>query len=91
MSVATREFSLLDKPVGLKIVKSHVHDAAFFAVNVSCKDPRYHYDQFGNKVGDRDLPAMNLFYNGMVKWKKKSSKAFTQRSFPASSKLLLLP
>ena len=75
MSVATGEFSLSGKPVGLKSVKNHVHAAASAAVNASRKDPRYRYDQFGNKIGDRYFPALNLFYNSMAKWKKKSSKA----------------
>jgi len=75
IAVSTGEFSASGKPVGLKSVKNHVLAAASFATNASRKDPRYRYDQFGNKIGNGYVPSLNLFYNSMNKWKKKSSKA----------------
>ena len=75
ISVSTGEFSVSGKPVGLKSIKNHVLAAASFAVNASRKDPRYRYDQYGNKIGATYFPALNLFYNSMSKWQKKSSKA----------------
>ena len=75
IAVSTGEFSASRKPVALKSVKNHVLAAASFAINASRKDPRFRYDQFGNKIGDRYFPALQLVYQSMSKWKKKSSKA----------------
>jgi hypothetical protein len=75
MNVASGKFSVSRKPVALKSVKNHVRAAASFAIDACKKDPRYRYDQYGNKIGDMYFPALNLFYNQMEKWKKKSSKA----------------
>jgi len=97
MGVSTGHFSVSRTPVGLKSVQNHVKAAASFAINASRKDPRYRYNQFGNKIGNTYFPALNLFYNSMTKWKKKSSQALpltpqiithlfsvTARSFPFS-------
>jgi len=75
MGVSTGLFSVSRAPVGLKSVQNHVKVAASVAINASCKDPCYRYDQFGNKIGNTYFPALSLFYNSMTKWKKKSPKA----------------
>ena len=84
MGVSTGHFSVSRTPVGLKSVQNHVKAAASFAINASHKNPRYRHDQFGNKIGNTYFPALNLFYNSMTKWKKKSSKALLLEINPLS-------
>ena len=51
MEVAEGKFSASGKKVGIKTVKNYVREAAQFAINISKKDPRYRYDEYGNKLG----------------------------------------